>query len=57
MINWTIVGQLPPNSDSRPLVYHTNHSALSTARFRRAGLLATADTCVVWHGLRVTHAA
>jgi len=37
---------VPPNSDSRPLVYHSNYQALSTARFRRAGLLATADTCL-----------
>ena len=34
-----------PSSDCRPLVYHTNHQALYTARFRRAGLLATTDTC------------
>jgi len=36
---------IPPSSDARPLVYHSNHQALSTAQFRRAGLLATADTC------------
>ena len=36
---------ISPSSDSRPLVYHSNHQALSTARFCRAGLLATADTC------------
>ena len=36
-----------PSSDARPPVNHTNNQALSTARFRRAGLLATADTCSV----------
>jgi len=36
---------IPPSSDARPLVYHGNHQALSTARFRREGLLATASTC------------
>jgi len=34
-----------PSSDARPLVYHSNHQALSTVQFRRAGQLATADTC------------
>jgi len=29
----------------RPLVYHNDRQALSTARFRRAGSLATADIC------------
>jgi len=33
------------SSDARPLIYHSNHQALSTARFCRAGQLATADTC------------
>jgi len=34
-----------PSTPSRPLVYHSDRQeALSTARFRRAGLLATADT-------------
>ena len=37
---------IPPISDSRPLVYHSDHHALSTSRFRRAGQLATADTCM-----------
>ena len=36
----------------RPLVHHTNHQALSTARFRRACLLATADSCVNVSGSR-----
>jgi len=36
---------VPPSSDARPLVYYSNHQALSTAQFRRAGQLATADTC------------
>jgi len=44
---------IPPSSDARPLFYHSNHQALSTARqFRRAGQLATADTCI--HGATVT---
>jgi len=30
---------------ARPLVYHSNHQALSTAQFCRTGQLATADTC------------
>ena len=34
-----------PSSDARPLVYHSNHQALFTAQFRRAGQLATTDTC------------
>jgi len=33
------------SSDARPLDYHSNYQALSTAQFRRAGQLATADTC------------
>jgi len=36
---------IPPSFDSRPLVYHNDRQALSTARFRRAGVLATADSC------------
>jgi len=31
--------------ECRPLVCHSDRRALSTARFRRAGLLTTADTC------------
>jgi len=34
-----------PRSDSRPLVYHSDNKALSTARFRHVGLLVTYDTC------------
>jgi len=34
---------VPAKSDA--LVYYSNHQALSTAQFRRAGQLATADTC------------
>ena len=37
---------IPPSCDARPLVYHTDHQALSTTLFRRAGPLATADTCL-----------
>jgi len=36
---------IPSSSDARPLVNHSNHQAVSTAQFRRAGQLATADTC------------
>jgi len=32
-------------TDARPPVYHSDHQALSTARVRRAGLLA--DSCFV----------
>jgi len=38
---------MPPSSDGRPLVYHIGRQALSTARFCRAGSLATADTCIL----------
>ena len=38
---------IPPSSDVRPLVYHSNRQALSTTLFRRGGLWATADTCVI----------
>ena len=33
--------------DGRPLVYHSDRQALSTARFRRACSLATANTYLV----------
>jgi len=39
---------IPPSSDSRPLQFITvtgDRQALSAARFRRTGQLATADTC------------
>ena len=42
VINRTIFGHVDNVSE---LCYHTNHQALSTARFRRGSLLATADTC------------
>jgi len=32
--------------DDRPLLYHSDHQALSTARFRRASKLA--NTCYLW---------
>ena len=35
---------IPPSCYGRPLVYDSDRQAVSTARFRRAGLLATADT-------------
>ena len=34
---------VPPSSDARPVVYHSNHQAPSTARFRRVVQLATGD--------------
>jgi len=37
---------IPPSFDACPLVYHSNHQAVSTAQFRCAGQLATADTCL-----------
>jgi len=40
VINWAVVAAC----DNRPLVYHSNRQALSTARFRRTGQMATADT-------------
>ena len=49
VMNWTVISQLiwqQPICDDRPLVYHSDRQALSTARFRRAGPLATADTCL-----------
>jgi len=39
---------VPPSSDARPLVYHSNCQALSTARFCRAGQSTRADTCYDW---------
>ena len=41
---------IPPSSDARPLVYHSDRQAPATALFRRAGPLATADTrcCRPW---------
>ena len=46
MINWTVIKlTVPPTFDARPLSYITgDRLALSIARFRRAGQLATADT-------------
>ena len=34
---------VPPSSNAPPLVYHSNHQALSTAQFCCAGQLATSD--------------
>jgi len=36
---------IPLSSDPHPLVYHSNHQAVSTAQFCCAGQLATCDTC------------
>ena len=36
---------IPPSSDARPQVYHSDRQALSTSRYSRAGPLATADAC------------
>jgi len=48
MINWTVVGQQVDNTSdirrSTTAVYRTDRQALSTARFCRAGQLATIDT-------------
>ena len=46
VINWTVIGQLRSQYLRAPtidqyIVYHSNHQALSTTRFRRAGQLAT----------------
>ena len=38
---------MPLSSDARPLVYHSNHQALSAAQFCRTGQLATADTRLI----------
>ena len=45
VINWTVVCQLSWQylRRSTTVVYHSDRQALSTARFRRAGQLATAD--------------
>jgi len=59
VINWTVVGQLKVDnsSDGRPLVYHSDRQALSAARLRRAGSIATVDTaCVlVSHSVDAAH--
>jgi len=52
LINWTVVGHLcwqtiSPSFKARPLVNYSNHQAPSTARFRRAGLSATAGSLLV----------
>ena len=39
---------IPPSSDSRPVFYHSDRQALYAARFRRAGLLDTVDTCILY---------
>ena len=47
VINWAVVGQVYNTSELRrstTVVYRTDRQALSTARFCRAGQLATADT-------------
>jgi len=50
-MNRTAVGQPACNtSDAQLLVYNSYRQALSTAQFRRAGLLATADTCLYTEG-------
>ena len=47
---------IPPSSDARPLVHHSNRQALSTAQFRRAGRSATADTCLARRATSFAHA-
>ena len=50
---YTTVGLVPRHverpvfTDARPLDYHTDRQALSTARYSRAGQSATADTCTI----------
>jgi len=47
VISWTVVSQLSwQYLHDRPLVYHIDRQALSTAWFRRTGPLATVDTCI-----------
>ena len=36
---------IPPSFETTAVVYYSDHHALSTARFRHAGQLATTDTC------------
>jgi len=45
VINWTVdnTSELQPSTAE---INHSDHQAMSTARFRRAGQLATADTCL-----------
>ena len=47
VINWAVVGQLSRYElrRSTTIVFHTDRQALSTARFCRAGELATAGAC------------
>ena len=54
LINYTVVGKLDidtSSSDSRPVVYSSDRQAMPTARFRRAALLATADTDKIFNGI------
>jgi len=44
---WSTKLIIPQSSDARP-VYRRDRQALSTARFCRAGQLATADTCQIF---------
>jgi len=65
VINWTVVNQLGWQylRRSTAAVYHTDRQALSTARLRRMGQLATADTCFTkqqlttscWYVTHTTH--
>ena len=43
---WSTKLTVPPSSDGRLLVYHSDRQTLFTARFRRAGLSTIADTCL-----------
>ena len=49
MINWNADGQKVDNTSElqrlTAVVYHTDSQPQSTARFRHAGQLASADTC------------
>ena len=48
---WSTKLTIPSISDTRPLVYHSNHQALFAERLSRMGLLATAGTCFMEYSL------
>ena len=45
VINWIVVGENTRERSNAAVVDHRDHQALSAARFRRAGPLATAGSC------------
>ena len=46
-MNWAVIDNTSELRRSTTVVYHTDRQTLSTARFRRAGQLATAGTCQI----------